>query len=55
MFKFANLHDFTVVFNISAHEITHAFDDSGILFDQSGANKPLYDEDTVERYYIFRN
>ena len=39
--------NFTFLF--VAHEITHAFDDAGIMYDMSGANKPLYDEETVER------
>ena len=41
--------------SFSAHEITHAFDDSGIMFDHSGANKPLYDNETVERSEPFYN
>ncbi len=32
------------------HEITHAFDDVGILYDASGDFRPLYDGETLNRF-----
>ncbi len=34
----------------SGHEITHAFDDVGVLYDASGAFRPLYDDATLTRF-----
>ena len=33
-----------------AHEITHAFDDVGILYDSDGTYKPLYDNQTIQNF-----
>ena len=36
---------------LSAHEITHAFDEVGIMYNSQGHFKPLYDNDTVEAFH----
>ena len=35
---------------LSAHEITHAFDEVGITYDAQGHFKPLYDNDTIAAF-----
>ena len=35
---------------VSAHEITHAFDDSGINYDREGKAAQLYDNHTLEGF-----
>ena len=35
----------------SAHEITHAFDDVGIQYDEFGRFAPLYDNQTVADFH----
>ncbi len=37
--------------SLSAHEITHAFDDVGIQYDQFGHFAPLYDNQTVRDFH----
>lgn len=36
---------------VVAHEITHAFDDVGIMYDEAGSYKALYDNDTVTAFH----
>ena len=36
---------------ISAHEITHAFDDSGINYDRDGMSAQLYDNKTIQAFH----
>lgn len=40
---------------VVAHEITHAFDDEGILYDQFGAFNPLYDNKTIDEFHLASN
>ena len=35
----------------SAHEITHAFDDSGINYDRDGSSAQLYDNQTIRAFH----
>ena len=35
----------------AAHEITHAFDDVGIQYDEFGRFSPLYDNQTVADFH----
>ena len=39
------------VFVFAAHEITHAFDDVGIQYDEFGRFTPLYDNQTVADFH----
>ena len=41
--------DYIIFF--SAHEITHAFDEVGIMYDSQGHFKPLYDNATIEAFH----
>lgn len=47
--------DQIVCVTLSAHEITHAFDDEGILYDQFGAFNPLYDNKTIDEFHLASN
>eukprot|EP00095_Tigriopus_kingsejongensis_P004755 snap_masked-scaffold510_size151595-processed-gene-0.9 protein:Tk04755 transcript:snap_masked-scaffold510_size151595-processed-gene-0.9-mRNA-1 annotation:"endothelin-converting enzyme" len=40
---------------VVAHEITHAFDDEGIHYDQHGAFSPLYDNKTIDEFHSASN
>eukprot|EP00094_Tigriopus_californicus_P013393 TCALIF_12954-PA protein Name:"Similar to ECE1 Endothelin-converting enzyme 1 (Homo sapiens)" AED:0.20 eAED:0.20 QI:0/0/0/0.71/1/1/7/0/1168 len=40
---------------VVAHEITHAFDDEGILYDQYGTFNPLYDNKTIDEFHLASN
>ena len=33
------------------HEITHAFDDTGILYDSTRSYGTLYDDETISRFH----
>ena len=35
---------------VSAHEITHAFDEVGIMYNSKGLFQPLYDNETIEAF-----
>ena len=37
--------------SVSAHEITHAFDDSGINYDSDGMSAQLYDNKTIKAFH----
>ena len=38
-------------FSFSAHEITHAFDEVGIMYDSQAQFKPLYDNSTIKAFH----
>ena len=38
------------MFFFTAHEITHAFDEVGIMYNSKGFFSPLYDNDTVDAF-----
>ena len=37
--------------SFSAHEITHAFDDEGILYNELGQLESLYDNETTQAFH----
>ena len=39
-----------IFYLFSAHEITHAFDEVGIMYNSEGLFQPLYDNETIEAF-----